>query len=120
MEIGAKEVSGGGEIIGSEDSTCWEESCGEDEEIIGEETWRAGDRSCDEIGNEVSLGRGEDEACSAGCVSVLTCCIWTEDEDGMLEKIGKETEDTEPGVAGERTPFSAGNLDSSNTTCLDT
>jgi hypothetical protein len=79
MEIGAKEVSGGGEIIGSEDSTCWEESCGEDEEIIGEETWRAGDRSCDEIGNEVSLGRGEDEACSAGGVSVLTCCIWTED-----------------------------------------
>lgn len=91
MEIGAKEVSGGGEIIGSEDSTCWEESCGEvscveDEELIGEETWKAGDRSCDEIGKELSLGRGGDEACSAGGVSVLTGCIWTEDEDEMLEK----------------------------------
>lgn len=53
-------------------------------------------------------------------LAVGTCCNWTEEEDEMLEKSGKETGMTEPVVAGVRTPSFAGNRDLSKTTCLDT
>jgi hypothetical protein len=53
-------------------------------------------------------------------LAVGNCYNWTEEEDEMLEKSGKETGMTEPVVAGVRTPSFAGNQDSSKTTCLDT